>query len=320
MTGRGKDKPYHYRLYGMTIRSALRLPYLLPAESGDDNCDVEIGFADLTGENFGEGLRFRNWHAREGEMVLNAPEIGLFRISGGHRILIDPATGANDADLVSFVQGSCMAALLQQRRILPMHSSAIATDHGAVLTIGRSGAGKSTLLAALLQAGCTMMADDVTGLVFDESGAPIALPAFPAIRLWRDTLIHLGHDPSPLVRVRDDIEKYYLPIERFRDTPLPVRLVILLGRNNDSESVVRPIPLSRRVECLARYVHRKKFLRGLDLMQYGFESVTRMAERIDMVSISRPSLNPTPETMARNVLDHLAEAGIGVKPGDARVS
>ena len=34
-----------------------------------------------------------------------------------------------------------MAALLQQRHILTLHASAIQTEHGAVLFMGRSGIG-----------------------------------------------------------------------------------------------------------------------------------------------------------------------------------
>lgn len=310
---------YGYRIYGLTIRSALRLPHLLSADPAAP-ADVEIGFGELAIEDFGDGLQFRNWHGRQGRLLFHAGGIGLFEISDGQRIVIDPAQGADDADLVSIVLGSCLAALLQQRHILPMHSSAIFTDRGAVLTIGRSGAGKSTLLGGLMQAGCIMMADDVTGLVFDEGGMPIALPAFPAIRLWGDSLKLLDQDTRSLTRVRRDIEKFYLPIDRFRTDPLPIRMVILLAGNNDAESVVREIPMARRVECLARYVHRKKFLRGLDLVRYGFDAVTRLAERIEMVSISRPTLDPTPEKMARTVLDHLVEAGIHPTASGAPVS
>ncbi len=311
MTARACDQPGRYSLYGLTVASALRLPHLLPAPTVGSRADVTIDFADLSSDDFGEGLSFRNWQGREGRLLFHAHAIGRFEISDGNRILVDRTATATDADLVSIVLGTCMAALLQQRRILPMHSSAIVTDRGAVLTIGRSGAGKSTLLAGLLQAGCTMMADDVTGVVFDEGGKPIALPAFPAIRLWGDSLRMLGHDSAPLTRVRDDIEKFYLPVERFRDEPLPVRMVILLGSNNDSATEVRAIPLAQRVEALARYVHRKKFLRGLGLQRYGFDAVTRLAQRIDMVSISRPSLDSSPGEMARHVLDHLAAADAG---------
>ncbi|WP_161595905.1 hypothetical protein [Flavisphingopyxis soli] len=320
MTASVRDQTHDYCVYGLTIASVLRLPHLLPATLVGKPADVTIDFADLSFDEFGDGLSFRNWQAREGRLLFHAHAIGLFEISDGNRILVDRTAIATDADVVSIVLGTCMAALLQQRRILPLHSSAIVTDRGAVLTIGRSGAGKSTLLAGLLQAGCTMMADDVTGIVFDESGTPIALPAFPAMRLWGDSLGMIGHDSAPLARVRDDIEKFYLPVERFRADPLPVHMVILLTSNNDTETVVRPVPLAQRVECLARYVHRKNFLRGLGLQQYGFNTVTRLAQRIEMVSISRPSLNPRPGKMARHVLDHLAAADVGVSKDAAVVA
>ena len=49
--------------------------------------------------------------------------------------------------------GTCMGALLMQRKIFPFHGSAIAINGKAYAIVGDSGAGKSTLASAFLKKG-----------------------------------------------------------------------------------------------------------------------------------------------------------------------
>ena len=54
-----------------------------------------------------------------------------------------------------------MGAILMQRKILPLHGSAIAIDGKAYAIVGDSGAGKSTLASAFLNKGYQLLSDDV---------------------------------------------------------------------------------------------------------------------------------------------------------------
>ena len=54
-----------------------------------------------------------------------------------------------------------MGAILMQRKILPLHGSAIAIDGKAYAIVGDSGAGKSTLASAFLKRGYQLLSDDV---------------------------------------------------------------------------------------------------------------------------------------------------------------
>ncbi|AQA00235.1 hypothetical protein BWQ93_18560 [Sphingopyxis sp. QXT-31] len=291
-----------YSHYGFNLRSDLALPHLLPGDPAAP-VDAEIRLAPIAADRLDEALHFRNWRAEPGEILFQAFGICRLLIAGGRSITVEREAGATDAALVSIILGTGVSALLMQRGILPMHACSIASDTGAILVIGRSGAGKSTLLGGLMAAGCTMLADDVTGVVVGDAGAT-AIPAFPAMRLWTDSLSLLGKDADDKVQVREDIEKYYVGVDRFHGHPMPVRAVVLLQGHNGAAITSRPVAMANRVEALARYVHRKNFLRGLGLQRWGFDAVVRLAQSVDMVAIGRPMLGATPASMAAAVMDH----------------
>ncbi len=295
-----------YRAFGLTIRSTLPLaPIPICANEPEvaSPPDVTIDFGSVDPAAFGDGLRLRNWAGRPGALLFKAFEIGHFLIEDGTRITIDPHPAANLADLLSITLGTGITAMLQQRAILPLHANAIATDRGAVLTMGRSGAGKSTLLGALVAAGCTMIADDVTGVAFDETtDVPMAIPAFPAMRLWKDSLRLLGAEERVVQRVRENIEKFYLPVDRFHAEPMPIRMIVLLNSRNDVDHAPREIPVAQRVDAIYRSIHRKNFLKGLQFQQRAFAMAIRLAQTVEMVAMARPVTGASPHVMAQTVL------------------
>ena len=69
--------------------------------------------------------------------------------------------GANEDHVRLYILGTCMGALLLQRKILPLHGSAIAINGKAYAIVGDSGAGKSTLASAFLNKGYQLLSDDV---------------------------------------------------------------------------------------------------------------------------------------------------------------
>ena len=59
-------------------------------------------------------------------------------------------------------------ALLMQRKILPLHGSAVAIDGKAYAIVGDSGAGKSTLASAFLNKGYQLLSDDVIAVSLSQ--------------------------------------------------------------------------------------------------------------------------------------------------------
>lgn len=293
----------NYRIYGFTVASDLPLPLLPQADEGESEVIIASGPVPET-----ENLRtqFRNWEAEPNRFIATFHETGRFLVSGGNRIIYQRFAHADDSQVISNLLGTCMAALLMQRRILPLHSCSVLTQKGAVLVMGVSGAGKSTMLGGLMALGLPMMADDVTGIVFREDGTPIAVPAFPATRLWQDSLEKLGHRTEGLPRVRTDLAKFYRWVEGFHAEAEPIRAIVYLKATNAAEPQFGPVEPAQRTECVARFVHRKNFLDGMDLRRWGFESAVAIVRQVPLFELARPSSWVEPADLARMLLDRVA--------------
>ena len=210
-----------YHAFGLVIRSAIALPALPPAESGDTDVLIELGAVEppTDGRIAVDGAT----------AVLAIPEVGRFRIEGGRRILVDADPGAAARNVQLFLLGSVMGVLLHQRGVLPLHANAIAHAGRAVAIAGASGSGKSTLAAWFLDRGRDVLADDVCALTFDPGGRAWAHPGVPRLRLWRDALAASGRDPLRHQRAFDNRDKVDGPAPPAARTELPLRAIYLLG-------------------------------------------------------------------------------------------
>jgi hypothetical protein len=112
------------------------------------------------------------------------PDIARYLVADGDSIVIEPAPGADAADVERFARSTPLAALCYQRGMLVFHAAAASRDGLAHLIAGDSSAGKSTLLAELLDRGWQMLTDDVAPVVLGEHGEPTVLSTYPELVLW----------------------------------------------------------------------------------------------------------------------------------------
>ena len=121
-------------------------------------------------------------------------------------------------EVVLFLMGSVMGALLHQRDYLPLHGSAIKTENGAALFLGTSSIGKSTIAAGFQKRGYPILADDLCAVAMDKDSRAIVLPGFPRLKLWADALKKLEVPAADLLRVRVDesFDKFFPAVFRRR--------------------------------------------------------------------------------------------------------
>ncbi|MDJ0707496.1 MAG: hypothetical protein QNJ46_29835 [Leptolyngbyaceae cyanobacterium MO_188.B28] len=280
-------RSFCYRAYGLTFQSHLPLPGLLPAENRTP--DVSIGYGEIPAALPDPATRFGIWEAAPNKFLLNVSHVARYLILNGQEIRIEAAPESTEDDIRTFLLSSALAALLQQRHILTLHASAIQTAQGAVLFLGSSGSGKSTLLAGLLKRGYAMLTDDVTGIIFDGDGCPLALPAFPVARLWADAVAQLDYAGLARRWVRAELEKYLLPVNHFWKSPLPVCAAYVLTSHNQVNIQFEELKDIGRFKWLCQYTYRKRFLRGLELEPIHFRAVTTITRQVKMTRVIRPA-------------------------------
>lgn len=298
---------YHYRAYGLRFCSDIDLSW--PVVPGGCGSDVKVRFGAVPRTLEAPADAHGYWQTAPGAYLLNADGAdGAARYivsEQGRRIRVAPA---DDRDThIGGLLGSVLAACLQMRGILTLHASAIETAAGAVLFAGHSGVGKSTLLAALVERGYAMLADDITGIILDEAGLPVALSAFPQTRLWADSLDALDESwrRSAGAKIRPGIEKYLVPVRRFQDRAIAVHAIYLMSTSNHPEVLVEPLTPARAVAGLVNDTYRYRHLRGLGQRGNHFRTMTAIAQHAVVARLVRPDTGCTPGSFATRVVECL---------------
>lgn len=193
----GSNRLYH--AFGLNIASDL--PFLnMPEKQGVPDVVVRYGeVPDAIPDAVISGIRYQ---AAPGVFLLRVDGVADYHVTRGNRITIERATGAQDEEVLLFLMGSAIGALLHQREMLPLHAGAIAVDYEAVLFSGPSGIGKSTLTAAFQKREFPVLADDVCGVTVDREVRVVA--GFSQLKLWEDSLGRLKKPKDGLRRVRKD--------------------------------------------------------------------------------------------------------------------
>ena len=294
----------YYSAYNLCIYSEAPLPEL--PLTNERRPDVWVRYDKIQEEITPSAGRLAVWQSWPDSLFYEIENIARFKVTQGREIVIDRAAGSRDEDVRVFLLGSVLAGLLQQRGILTLHASAIQTSRGAVLFVGKSGSGKSTLLAAFAQRGYKMLADDVSGVIVDEQGKPVALPAFPRTRLWADAVAMLGQTTEGLSPVRASLQKYLLPVDDFCDQALPLYRLYVLNTHNRAEICLDSVAPTIGITLLAQYTYRSKFLRGAGANKSHLQAVTSVLENSKVAQIKRPA---TPYLLAELVEGIEADLG-----------
>jgi hypothetical protein len=253
-----------YHIFGLNITSVIALPARPVFFSSPDTPDIVIAYgntpATLTNSQF-KGVRFQ---AAPGEFLLRVDKVARYHVQNGSRITITPDNGASDDDILIFLMGSVMGALLHQRNILALHAGAIVVNGKSVIFAGPSGIGKSTLAAGFQRRGYPLLADDLCAITTYD-GCIAVLPGFPRLKLWADALKKLDTDRNKLKSVRwgGNPEKYFLPVENIHDFSVPVHSVFILETTNTDRLEIISLKGGEKIAPLIDNTYRLRFLKGL---------------------------------------------------------
>ncbi len=310
--------------YSLRVRSPVPLPFAaLRMRAPAPDVTVRIGtvpetlHAPVHSRRCLDGLP--EWEAAPGIFLLRVQGVARYLVTEGRDILVEPL-GVDDRELGAHLEKTAWTALLLQRGIISFHASAVASEEGAVLFVGRSGAGKSSLLGALLKRGYAMLADDVVGVAPDSSlrgasashfPAPnaysrfLALPAYPRLRLCADALDALAWRGQALKEGKR-FGKHLVPVRRFHASPLPIRSLYLLDAHSRSGIEIETVRSSSAVEALRRQVLLKRLMNGLGRREH-FHTAVAMVRQAPVVRVRRPVHALRLDALADRVEAHLRD-------------
>jgi hypothetical protein len=195
---------------------------------------------------------------------------------------------STSGDISAFISGTVMGALMHQRRMLPIHASTVVYKDKCLVFAGISGSGKSTLAAAVIKAGGSLVADDIS--VIDFSGEkPAICPAFPMIRIWDDSLKHLGIINPGFEPVRGELRKFYMPVSRFHRIQTPVHHIFILATHNKGQLEIKELMGVDKFRVLKKHTYLFRGIPKTGLEQNHFMLVNRLATQVPVALITRPN-------------------------------
>lgn len=278
-----------YQLFGWRVQSALPLPELLPwrGDARAPDLIVEMGAVppvDQFRPSFSPAIQIGTTGVR-----VAIPAVATYWVEAGRRVVIEPVLPEDAPDIRVFLLGTVLAILCFQRGLLPLHASAVDIGGRVLLLSGISGAGKSTLAAAFSARGYRLLSDDLCALEVREGQPLLVLPAFPRVKLWRDSAEQLQVAFARLERSREELEKYHVPLAegRFQSDALPPAQIVLLRTERAPEQ--HPPRRLVGVEALRRYdlVHRWRLGVALGYQALIFKAMVRLIEAVPMVEVAR---------------------------------
>lgn len=300
-----------YHAFGFNIQSDIDL-LELPLNNIEENApQIIVEKSDLS--SFWRELSFENksFVIKKEIILFKIQAVGIFSVQKGREILYSPFADADDDLIRLYLLGTCMGAILMQRRVLPLHGSAVAIDGKAYAIIGDSGAGKSTLASSLINMGYQLISDDVIPVTLNEEKLPLITPAYPQQKLWLESLNEFGMDANGYKQIFNRETKYAVPVKnQFVTQKLQLSGIFELVKTDNTEIIVKPIHKLNSLHTLFKHTYRNFFIAQMGLTEWHFNTTVAMAEKINLYQLSRPTNRFTAHELAEEIINAIKEEEI----------
>lgn len=300
-------KNFLYKAFGLRIASDFFLPELPRLNGPVDRIEVEIKQEEIL---MTPGQTPYEFEVENEAVSVYFPDAGTFSISEGKTIRYTPAEDADEDLIRLYILGTCMGALLMQRRVLPLHGSAVAISGKAYAFIGDSGAGKSTLASTFLKMGYQIISDDVIAVSLTAEDTPLVTPAYPQQKLWQDTLDNFGLAEGNYRPIYGRQTKYNVSVvSHYFPDPLPLAGIFELIRSQDDKIEIQQVVKLESLQTLFTHTYRNFLIQPMDLLEWHFNTSLNIQKTIDFFRIKRPASGFSAPQVAALILEKLGLGG-----------
>jgi hypothetical protein len=292
--------------FGFRISSDIALPELPKSSCQEEPYDILFEKGELPDiwSEFAKSNRF--FVIKENQTYFHIPNVAVYSIENGITVKYSSADGASEDHVRLYLLGSCMGALLIQRKILPLHGSAIEINGKAFAIVGDSGAGKSTLASAFLLRGYKLLSDDIIPVSNAAGGLPVVTPAYPQQKLWQESLLEFGISAKELRPIIDRETKFALPVSsQFVNKPIPLGGVFELVKTENMNIEMHQVQGLERLHTLFYHTYRNFLLGPSGKTEWHFSFTAGLVDKLEFYQLRRPTERFTANELASIILSTL---------------
>lgn len=285
---------YFYIMYEKKICSDLLFPQLVVMpEITEDEADIIICAGSIPKE-IKELEEHKKWSFGE-ELSWLINLTCWLTVENGRKITYELKPDGREDYLRAFLLGYGISMVHMQRGEMAIHCSALSKDGKAYIVAGDSGSGKSTTTTALLEAGFSLMADDVAIVKVNEDGKVICYPAFPYQKLCRDIVEDKNYDLQDLIYIDEDKDKYLVPFEgNFEVNGKELgAFFYLTRRRNSTELYTQEVTGINKFHVCVNNLFLRGLLREEKYSPAVGSKCLEIASKVDMFLIARPEEGDT---------------------------
>lgn len=278
---------YYYRVFDLVISTPFVCSELI--ETIPQQADIVIDYGQVANDLLMIDKQKLKWQVNKNQVLLKIPDAGKYLIENGETITIEPEENTPLEIIKLFLLGSALGAIQHQRQRLTLHASALTKGDHTILLCGQSGAGKSTTANVLIQQGFQLLSDDLAVIDFVDGNA-VVTPAYPQSKLWQDAAEKLSVEYKDLHRVRDELNKYRIPIkDNFCNQSKKITHIINLQLSETELAKINTLTVFEQLSVLKRHSYRKKYF-TLEQAQGNFQACAALVDLVPVTQITRPQL------------------------------
>lgn len=197
----------------------------------------------------------------------------------------------------TYLLASVFPFWLERHNIPILHASAIVVDTGVVAFLSHSGHGKSALAAGLMQAGFSLLTDDVLPVEAKDDHF-LGRSGYPWMRMWPDEAQHFLGYYELLERVHPEVAKRWVPVGQggfggFCGKSQPLRCIYVPERytSENGQAHIKIVPLSSRDAALEllRYSFMPRIVDAIGMAPQRLKLFAQLVQQVPVRRLIYPS-------------------------------
>jgi hypothetical protein len=300
---------FQYRAFGLNIQSGIEYPEFLPILFSEDP-DVFLDHVEMGLDVKHELAIGRNKGKSDNYFFYAVKGVADYEVVDGTKIKVFVKPSADHAAVRLYCLSNAFAALLYQRKNIPLHAAALRVNDSVALFLGDSGTGKSTLMLSLSTKGYQVFSDDVCVPFIDASNEQVKVHAsYPMMKCWATTIEMLGLDSRHFHPLKQGLDKFgFYFHESFELQPMVPKFIFFLEQSMDAEGVrfsqINGVEVFSR---LAAQAYRSHHLQHEQHGQPLFSIFSQLSQQVKAFVIQRPVGLETYEQIGQKIIQQIMQ-------------